>query len=94
MQQKQQQNLLQRKASLTNNLSPTSSNLSNKQQRSHSFWNHFGIGVTANKNEDTSEVTNGNQVNNTPNTIHNEPGYSLNIQNNDASNHGFGMAPR
>ena len=95
MQQKQQQNLLERKASLTNNLSPTSSNSSNKQ-RSHSFWNHFGIGGTTNKSEDSSDnVSNGSNVNNqTTTTIHDEAGYSLNVQNNDVTNHGMGMAPR
>ena len=96
MQQKQQQNLLERKVSLTNNSSSTSSNPSNKQQRSHSFWNHFGMGGTTNKIEDSSDnFKAANQVSNTPTPIVNEEsGYSLNIQNKDVTSHGFGMAPR
>jgi hypothetical protein len=43
MQQKQQQNLLQRKTSLTNSALPSNCNDSNKQQKTSSFWSNFGI---------------------------------------------------
>ena len=95
MQQKQQQNLLQRKTSLTTTVSPLITNSSTKQQRSNSFWNHFGIG--GNKNEDLSidKSTNDSQTRNMPSiAVHDECGYSRNVESNGKPEPNAGMAPR
>ena len=95
MQQKQQQNLLQRKSSLTNTVLPSITNSSTKQQRSNSFWNHFGIGGNKNEDAKNDKSTNDSQTRNMPSiAVHDEYGYSMNVENNGVTEPNVGMAPR
>ena len=95
MQQKQQQNLLHRKPSLTNTASPSITNLSNKQQRSSSFWNHFGIGGNKHEEDRNDKSTNDSQTSNRPSiAVQDESGYSMNVENNGIPEPNVGMAPR
>ena len=94
MQQKQQQNLKNnRKSSLTNASSPSTTNLSNKQHRSNSFWNPFGIG---NKQDDSSDnATNVSEADHTPSiSSYIKPGHCANIGTNASNEPYVGMAPR
>ena len=94
MQQKQQQNLLNRKNSITNDPVPTTSTSTQKQRKGNSFWNHFGIGVSTSKGD--VDVPNGNRKLSDPTTvIDQQNGFSPN-SNGDAIDQGYGVtsAPR
>ena len=94
MQQKQQQNLLQRSASISNNSTPQSDSQT-KQQKSSSFWNHFGIG--GNKQEETSfnNATNASAIPCTPPIATNDDAArQMNGDTTGLNEMNSGMAPR
>ena len=93
MQQKQQQNLLQRTISFPNN-SPPQTNSNSKQQKSSSFWNHFGIGS---KQEDSSSnnIANDSSIACPPSTdMNHESGLCRNTESSGLNDVNSGMAPR
>ena len=98
MQQKQQQSLLQRTSSFPNNTNPqTNLGSTNKQQKTSSFWNHFGIGSMGSKqDEDTSNsAVNGGPIPCTPSiATHDGPGVHRNVECNGLNEIPVGMAPR
>ena len=94
MQQKQQQNLLNRKTSITNDPVPTTSNATQKQRKGSSFWNHFGIG---NKQEDSSpnNIANDSSIACPPSTeMNHESSLCRNTESRGLNEVNSGMAPR
>ena len=97
MQQKQQQNLLQRKTSLTNSALPSNCNDSNKQQKTSSFWSNFGIGSSkeANKQATDKPISDNNMHMNVPTVAgHAESRHRVNAENGNGGENNVGMAPR
>ena len=95
MQQKQQQNLLNRKTSIANDLVPTTSNSTQKQRKGNSFWNHFGIGVTTGKGD--VDVPDGKRIHTESTTANDlKSDFSPNHPNGDAITQGYAVttAPR
>ena len=98
MQQKQQQSLLQRTISFPNNTNPQiNPGSTSKQQKTSSFWNHFGIGSMGSKQD---EGTSDPAVNESPipcqpsNAMQDGPGIHRNVESNGMNETTVGMAPR
>lgn len=98
MQQKQQQSLLQRTISFPNNTNPQANlGSTNKQNKSSSFWNPFGIGSMGSKQD---EGTSDPAVNESPipcppsNAMQGGHGIHRNVESNGLNETTVGMAPR
>ena len=97
MQQKQQQNLLQRKTSLTNSALQSNCNDSNKQQKTSSFWSNFGIGSSKEANKQTTDkpFADNNIHMNVPTVAgHEESRHRAIAENRNVGENNIGMAPR
>ena len=94
MQQKQQQNLLQRTTSVSNS-STAQSDSTTKQSKSSSFWNHFGIGGSKQEDTSSNNAIDASAIPCTPRIATNDdPGRQINGDTNGLNEMNSGMAPR